>query len=203
MFEIFLSVHRHNCHSKCKCGLQQEQTELSVMLKDREYTQYLSFLLSSLHRERQTNLNAREQKTMAFTWCHRGTVSCSFPLPGTLSTNSFWHELWVQFAPHPTFYSPFITQTSIFSYPLSSSYIVNQFFLLHQNSPSFLLPPSFGPLELRDSSPKNKNSVINWIRSKPIRTSFIFGTQIKMKSESFLIRHREQCNWNVPGHSAQ
>ncbi len=48
---------------------------------------------------------------------------------------------------------------------------------------------------LRDSSLKNENSVINYspsCRSKPIRPSFIFGTQIKsilMKSESFLTLH--------------
>ncbi len=38
-------------------------------------------------------------------------------------------------------------------------------------------------------------------RSKPVRPSIIFGTQIKiflMKSESFLTLHRQQCNWNVP-----
>ncbi len=36
---------------------------------------------------------------------------------------------------------------------------------------------------LRDSSPKNENSVINYLtscHSKPVRTSFIFGTQIKI-----------------------
>ncbi len=44
-----------------------------------------------------------------------------------------------------------------------------------------------------DSWPKNESSVINYspsCRSKPIRPSFIFGTQIKiffMKSESFII----------------
>ncbi len=48
------------------------------------------------------------------------------------------------------------------------------------------------------------NSVINYSpsrRSKPVRPSFIFGTQIKMflmKSESYLILHRQQCHWNVP-----
>ncbi len=57
---------------------------------------------------------------------------------------------------------------------------------------------------IRDSSPKNENSVINYsplCRSNPIRPSFIFITQIKifvMKSESFLTIHRKQCNWNVP-----
>ncbi len=33
--------------------------------------------------------------------------------------------------------------------------------------------------------------------SKPVRSSFIFGTQFKiflMKSKSFLTLHREQCN---------
>ncbi len=50
---------------------------------------------------------------------------------------------------------------------------------------------------------QNENSVINYspsCRSKPIRPSFIFRTQIKMflmKSESFLTLHRQQCNWNV------
>ncbi len=51
---------------------------------------------------------------------------------------------------------------------------------------------------------KNGNSVINYspsCRSKPVRPSFIFGTQIKIcfiKSESSLTLHRQQCNWNVP-----
>ncbi len=46
--------------------------------------------------------------------------------------------------------------------------------------------------------------VINYspsCRSKPVRPSFIFGTQIKMffmKSESYQTLHRQQCNWNVP-----
>ncbi len=50
---------------------------------------------------------------------------------------------------------------------------------------------------------KNENSVINYSLSccsKPIRPSFILGTQIKiflMKSESFLTLHRVQYNWNV------
>ncbi len=38
-------------------------------------------------------------------------------------------------------------------------------------------------------------------RSKPVRSLFIFGTQIiicLMKSESSLTLHRQQCNWNVP-----
>ncbi len=41
-----------------------------------------------------------------------------------------------------------------------------------------------------------------WWRSKPVRPSFIFGTQIKMfliKSESSLTLHRQQCNWHVQG----
>ncbi len=56
----------------------------------------------------------------------------------------------------------------------------------------------------RDSSPRNENSVINYLpscRSKSVRPSFIFRTQIKMflmKSERYLILHRQQCNWNVP-----
>ncbi len=56
----------------------------------------------------------------------------------------------------------------------------------------------------RDSSPKNENSVINYspsCRSKPVRPSFIFGTQIKIfliKSKSSLTLHRQQHNWNVP-----
>ncbi len=47
-----------------------------------------------------------------------------------------------------------------------------------------------------------KNYVINYspsCRSKPLRSPFIFGTQIKiflMKSESFLTLHRQQ--WNYP-----
>ncbi len=57
--------------------------------------------------------------------------------------------------------------------------------------------------KVRDSSPKNENSVINYtpsFRSKPVRPSFIFGTQIKiflMKSESFLILHRQQATDTV------
>ncbi len=38
-------------------------------------------------------------------------------------------------------------------------------------------------------------------RSKPVRHSFIFGTQIKMfliKSESYQTLHRQQHNWKVP-----
>ncbi len=51
--------------------------------------------------------------------------------------------------------------------------------------------------------PKMK-MVINYspsCRSNPLRSSFIFGTQIKMflmKSESSLTLHRQQRNWNVP-----
>ncbi len=51
------------------------------------------------------------------------------------------------------------------------------------------------------SSPKNENYVINYspsCRSKPVRPSFIFRTQIKiflMTSESFLTLHRQQHNW--------
>ncbi len=48
--------------------------------------------------------------------------------------------------------------------------------------------------------PKN-NSVINYTPScwsKTIRPSFIFWTQIKIFSMSFLTLHWEQCNWNVP-----
>lgn len=52
---------------------------------------YLSFLLSSLQRERQTNLTAREQKQWhvhdiieeVMRNLIQNTVSCSFPLPGT------------------------------------------------------------------------------------------------------------------------
>ncbi len=51
---------------------------------------------------------------------------------------------------------------------------------------------------LRDSSPKNENSVINYSPSccsKPVRPLFIFGTQIKiflMESESSQTLHRQQ-----------
>ncbi len=40
------------------------------------------------------------------------------------------------------------------------------------------------------------------VKGKPIRPSFIFGTQIKiflMKSESFLTLHRQQGNYHVQG----
>ncbi len=59
---------------------------------------YLSFLLSSLQRERQTNLTTREQKQWhvvhdiieeVMSNRIQNTVSCSFPLPGAMSTNSF------------------------------------------------------------------------------------------------------------------
>ncbi len=52
--------------------------------------------------------------------------------------------------------------------------------------------------------PQNENYVINYspsCRSKPVRPSFIFRTQIKifmMKCESFLTLHRPQHNCNVP-----
>ncbi len=52
--------------------------------------------------------------------------------------------------------------------------------------------------------PKILNSVINYspsCRSKPVRPSFIFRTQIKMflmKFESSLTPHRQQRNCNVP-----
>jgi len=48
---------------------------------------------------------------------------------------------------------------------------------------------------------KNNISVINYsplCRFKPVRPSFIFGTQIKiflMKSEKFFISHRNQCDY--------
>ncbi len=64
--------------------------------------------------------------------------------------------------------------------------------------------PSFNSSS-RNSSSKNKNSVINYspsCRSKPIRPSFIFWTQIKIfliKSESFLTLHRQQRNYHVQG----
>ncbi len=51
---------------------------------------------------------------------------------------------------------------------------------------------------------QNHKSVINYspsCHSKPVRPSFIFGTQIKiflMKSESYLTLHRQKHNWNVP-----
>ncbi len=54
----------------------------------------------------------------------------------------------------------------------------------------------------RDISSKNENSVINYspsCRSKPVRPSFIFGTQMKIfliQSENFLILHRQPCNWD-------
>ncbi len=57
----------------------------------------------------------------------------------------------------------------------------------------------------RVSSPKNENSVINYSPSccsKPVRPSFIFGTQIKiflMKYESFLTLHRQQGNYHIQG----
>ncbi len=53
--------------------------------------------------------------------------------------------------------------------------------------------------------PKNTNSVINYSPSccsKPVRPSFVFGTQIKiflMKSESFLTLHRQQGSNHVQG----
>ncbi len=54
--------------------------------------------------------------------------------------------------------------------------------------------------QLRDSSPKNENDVMNYsppCRSKPVRPSFIFRTQIKiflMKSENSQTLHRQQHN---------
>ncbi len=62
---------------------------------------------------------------------------------------------------------------------------------------NYFLPPLV-------SSCQNENCVINYspsCRSKPIRTLFIFRTQIKMfliKSESYLTRHRQQHNLNIP-----
>ncbi len=56
-----------------------------------------------------------------------------------------------------------------------------------------------------DSSPKNENSDINYspsCRTKPVRSSFIFETQMKifeMKSESFLTLRRQQRNYHVQG----
>ncbi len=58
---------------------------------------------------------------------------------------------------------------------------------------------------LKVSWPKNENSVINYspsCRSKPVRLSIIFGTQIKiflMKSESFLTLHRQQGFYHDQG----
>ncbi len=51
--------------------------------------------------------------------------------------------------------------------------------------------------------PKTKtlSLITHACRSKPVRPSFIFRTQIKMflmKSESYLTLHRQQHNWNVP-----
>uniref|UniRef100_A0A8C1PS54 receptor protein-tyrosine kinase n=1 Tax=Cyprinus carpio TaxID=7962 RepID=A0A8C1PS54_CYPCA len=54
-------------------------------------------------------------------------------------------------------------------------------------------------------SPKNENSVINYslsCRSKPVRSLFVFRTQIKiflMNSESSLTLHRQQCNYHDQG----
>ncbi len=56
-----------------------------------------------------------------------------------------------------------------------------------------------------DSSPKNENSVMYYspsCRTKPVRSSFIFKTQMKifeMKSESFLTLCRQQQNYHVQG----
>ncbi len=51
--------------------------------------------------------------------------------------------------------------------------------------------------------PKMKTvSLIPSCRSKPVRPSFIFGTQIKIfliKSESFLTLHRQQRNYHIKG----
>ncbi len=55
------------------------------------------------------------------------------------------------------------------------------------------------------SLPNNEHSVTNYSPSccsKPIRPWFIFGTQIKiffMKSESFLLFHRQQGSYLVQG----
>ncbi len=74
---------------------------------------------------------------------------------------------------------------------------------LHENTFIFLIRGRWPHKIERDSSPKNEKSVINYspsCRSKPIRPSLIFGTQIEifeMKSESLLTFHRQQHNYHI------
>lgn len=88
-------LHRHTCHSKCMCGLQQEQTKKKTHHAEGQRVLGLSNVITTMgmtcildckrtENNESTLMSHRKSKRSDLDCSIQNTVSCSFPLPGTV-----------------------------------------------------------------------------------------------------------------------